>query len=176
MALAPEVLFINADYLKRFTHVNGSVEEAYIQPSVMLAQDKYVQSFLGTDLFNKLKTDIASVGGLTGDYITLVDNHVRRVTLWWTMLELVPRMHVRLDNGGLVIRISEDSQPITKGDLNRELDLARQNAQFYTDRMIDYLCQNSSLFPEYSSNSADDVRPEKKAYYVAGMEISNRGK
>tara|TARA_R110002050_G_scaffold251519_1_gene389744 strand:- start:72 stop:599 length:528 start_codon:yes stop_codon:yes gene_type:complete len=171
MSLTAEVLFINADYLKRFTHVNGSVEEAYIQPSVMLAQDKYIQSFLGTDLFNKLKTDIAA-SSLAGDYITLMNSHVRRVTLWWTMLELVPRMHVRLDNGGLVIRVSEDSQPITKGDLNRELDLARQNAQFYTDRMIDYLCENSSLFPEYSSNSADDIKPEKKAYYVAGMEIS----
>ena len=171
MSLTAEVLFINADYLKRFTHVNGSVEEAYIQPSVMLAQDKYIQSFLGTDLFTKLKTDIAA-SSLAGDYITLMNNHVRRVTLWWTMLELIPRMHVRLDNGGLVIRVSEDSQPITKGDLNRELDLARQNAQFYTDRMIDYLCENSSLFPEYSSNSADDVKPEKKAYYVAGMEIS----
>ena len=144
MSLTAEVLFINADYLKRFTHVNGSVEEAYIQPSVMLAQDKYIQSFLGTDLFNKLKTDIAG-SSLAGDYITLMNSHVRRVTLWWTMLELVPRMHVRLDNGGLVIRVSEDSQPITKGDLNRELDLARQNAQFYTDRMIDYLCENSSL-------------------------------
>ena len=109
---------------------------------------------------------------MAGDYITLMNSHVRRVTLWWTMLELIPRMHVRLDNGGLVIRVSEDSQPITKGDLNRELDLARQNAQFYTDRMIDYLCENSSLFPEYSSNSADDIKPEKKAYYVAGMEIS----
>ena len=171
MSLTAEVLFINADYLKRFTHVNGSVEEAYIQPSVMLAQDKYIQSFLGTDLFNKLKTDIAA-SSLSGDYVTLMNNHVRRVTLWWTMLELIPRMHVRLDNGGLVIRVSEDSQPITKGDLNRELDLARQNAQFYTDRMIDYLCENSSLFPEYSSNSADDIKPEKKAYYVAGMEIS----
>ena len=171
MSLTAEVLFINADYLKRFTHVNGSVEEAYIQPSVMLAQDKYIQSFLGTDLFNKLKTDIAA-SSLAGDYVTLMNSHVRRVTLWWTMLELVPRMHVRLDNGGLVIRVSEDSQPITKGDLNRELDLARQNAQFYTDRMIDYLCENSSLFPEYSSNSADDIKPEKKAYYVAGMEIS----
>lgn len=171
MSLTAEVLFINADYLKRFTHVNGSVEEAYIQPSVMLAQDKYIQSFLGTDLFTKLKTDIAA-SSLSGDYVTLMNNHVRRVTLWWTMLELVPRMHVRLDNGGLVIRVSEDSQPITKGDLNRELDLARQNAQFYTDRMIDYLCENSSLFPEYSSNSADDIKPEKKAYYVAGMEIS----
>ena len=171
MSLTAEVLFINADYLKRFTHVNGSVEEAYIQPSVMLAQDKYIQSFLGTDLFTKLKTDIAA-SSLAGDYVTLMNNHIRRVTLWWTMLELVPRMHVRLDNGGLVIRISEDSQPITKGDLNRELDLARQNAQFYTDRMIDYLCENSSLFPEYSSNSSDDIKPEKKAYYVAGMEIS----
>ena len=166
-----EVLFINGDYMKRYSHLNGSVEEAYMVSHIMLAQDKFVQSFLGTRLFEKLKTDIAG-GTLAGNYETLVEDHVRKVTLWWSMVEMVPHMYVRLDNGGLVIRTSEDATPITKADLNREINGARNNAQFYTERMIDYLCNNTSLFPEYNQASGDEMIAEKKAYFQSGMEIS----
>jgi len=55
MGLTAEVLFVNPDYLKRITNLNGSVEDAYIVPSVIIAQDKYIQQYLGTDLLNALK-------------------------------------------------------------------------------------------------------------------------
>jgi hypothetical protein len=31
--------------------------------------------------------------------------------------------------------------------------------------MIDYICNNNSLFPEYSTNSGADVDPDRNAYY-----------
>lgn len=165
-----EVLFINGSFVKRNTQLNGSVDDNYAFPMIRLAQDKYVQIYLGTSLYEKLKTDIAA-DSLTGVYETLLNEHVRNVCLWWTMVEWLPRMHVRVDNGGLVVRTSEDSQPITRADLNRELDFARNNAQFYTNSMIRYLCDNSSSFPEYTNNTGDQIRPFKSAYYEAGMEI-----
>ena len=58
MALTPEILFVNPDYIKRITNINGSIEDAYLVPSIILAQDKYIQLYLGTDLLNKLKADI----------------------------------------------------------------------------------------------------------------------
>ena len=59
MALTPEILFVNPDYIKRITNINGSIEDAYLVPSIILAQDKYIQLYLGTDLLNKLKADIS---------------------------------------------------------------------------------------------------------------------
>lgn len=170
MPLTPEVLFVNADFMKRYSHLNGSVEESYMVSHIMLAQDKYVQTYLGTRLFEKIKTDIAG-NTLAGNYVTLMDEHIRKVTLWWAMVEMIPSLYVRLDNGGLVIRTSEDTTPITKSDLNREIDRARNNAQFYTDRMVEYLCNNNSLFPEYSDSNPGDILPEKQVYFESGMEI-----
>ena len=40
MALTAEVLFVNADYLKRITPINGSVEDQVLAPAIILAQDK----------------------------------------------------------------------------------------------------------------------------------------
>ena len=73
MALTAEVLFVNPDYLKRITQLNGAVEEAVMVPAIILAQDKYLQQYLGTDLLNKLKSDVAG-SGPSGVYETLLDD------------------------------------------------------------------------------------------------------
>ena len=172
MAITAEVLFINADYMKRYTHLNGSVEEDYLTPSIKLAQDKYVQSFLGTDLFDKLKADVVA-GTVTGDYETLMDDYVREVTMWWAMVEYLPNSHTRVDNGGLVVRTSDDAQIPTQGEIRRLIAAARQNAQHYSKRLIDYLCNNSSSFPEYSTNTEGDMRPYSKAFNQSGFIVSH---
>ena len=171
MALTAEVLFVNPDYMKRLTQLNGGVEDAVMVPAIILAQDKYLQQYLGTDLLNKLKSDISG-DGVTGDYVTLLDSYVRKATVWWAMVELLPNLYVKLDNGGLVIRTSDKTTPISSDDLHREIENARQNAQFYTSRLVEYLCANQSLFPEYTSNTSPDMFPESQVYYQNGMTIS----
>ena len=171
MALQAEVLFVNPDYMKRLTQLNGGVEDAVMVPAIILAQDKYLQQYLGTDLLNKLKADV-SAGTVTGDYATLLDSYVRKSTVWWTMVELLPNLYVKLDNGGLVIRTAENTAAISEADLHREVENARQNAQFYTSRLVEYLCANQSSFPEYTSNTSPDMFPESQVYYQNGMTIS----
>lgn len=171
MALTTEVLFVNTDYLKHLTTLSGSVNDAYIVPAVILAQDKYMQQYLGTDLYEKLRSDIKA-GNLSGNYLTLMDNWVRKSTAWWSMVELIPNLYVQLDNGGLMIRSAENTNQISQDDLHREIERARQNAQFYTNRMIEYLCNNDTLFPEYSSNTAEEMRPERTVYYQNGLSVS----
>jgi hypothetical protein len=171
MALTAEVLFVNPDYMKRMTQLNGAVEEAVMVPAIILAQDKYLQQYLGTDLLQALKTKVSG-GSLSGAYETLMDSYARKVVVWWSMVELLPSLYVKLDNGGLVIRMAENTTAISPDDLHREVENARQNAQFYTTRMIDYLLHNISDFPEYTSNTNPDMHPERDAYYQNGMTIS----
>ena len=171
MGLTPEVLFVNPDYLKRITQLNGSVEEPVIVPAVILAQDKWIQQFLGTDLLNKLKSDV-SAGTVSGVYASLLDGYVRKATAWWTMVELLPSLYVKLDNGGLVIRSAESTNAISENDLHREVENARQNAQFYTRRLVDFIQGNQGDYPEYNTNSSYDMLPDIGVYYQNGMTFS----
>ncbi len=171
MGLTTEVLFINPDYLKRLTSLNGSVEDAYIIPSVIVVQDKIIQQYLGTKLMDALLAHIKA-GTLTGNDEILVDNYVRKCTAWWTMVDLIPSLYVKIDNGGLVIRSAENTAAISPDDLHREVERARQNAQFYTERLVSYLCQNSGLYPEYSSNSGAEMSPKTDTYNQNGMTFS----
>ena len=33
------------------------------------------------------------------------------------------------------------------------------------ERMVDYICNNTSSFPEYSTNTGADVNPDRNSYY-----------
>ena len=153
-----EVLFVNDTYIKKYTQVNGAVDSNLLYPSVYLAQDKYLLPYLGTNLYNKLKDDVAN-NTLYGNYATLVDDYVRRVVLWWTMVEVLPFLTYKLDNGTLVQRTSEDAQPVTDRVFKDMVDRAIKNAEHYTGLLVDFLCANSSLFPEYLNNTFPQRAP-----------------
>lgn len=171
MALTADVLFANPEYLKRTTNIGGTVDDAYIAPAMMLAQDQYVQAYLGTDLYEKLKSDISG-GTLAGNYEILMDKHVRKVTAWWTCVELIPNLTIQVDNAGLVQRTPSNASPVTTSQMSFEMQRCRNAAQFYTQRMYQYLCNNSNLFPEYSTNDSQDMLPQSAYYTQNGYTIT----
>ena len=161
MPITPEVLFIDEHYLKKYTQINEAVDTNLIRPAIYLAQDKYIQLWLGTDLYNKIKTEIQN-NTLSGVYETLLDQYILKPTVWWTMVELYPSLTYKHDNGNIVTRQSENTTGITKGELDSLVNKARDNANWYTQRLVDYLCDNASLYPEYRSNTYPDISPLKK--------------
>ena len=175
MALTAEILFVNPDYLKRLTNLSGAVDDDRIVPSVIIAQDLQIQQILGTDLYEKIKSEIKA-GTITGAYETLLDKYIRKATAWHTMVDLIPNLYVKMDNGSLVIRTSENSVTITEADLHREIERARQNAQFYSYRLSKYLSYNSGSFSEYSTNTEDKLDPTTTSYYQNGLTISGTAK
>ena len=107
-----EVLFISENYIKKYTQVNGAVDPNLLYPAVYLSQDKYLSPYLGDSLYSELKTQIAN-NTLAGNYQILVDDYCRKVVLWWTMVEAIPSLTYKMDNGTLVQRTSEDATPIS---------------------------------------------------------------
>jgi hypothetical protein len=172
MPIPQEILLINEDYIKKFTPLTDAVDPNLIRPAIYLAQDKYLTNFLGTNLTVRLKDDVAN-STLSGDYETLLNEYVLKVVLWWTMVELYPSLLYKHDNGNLVSRQSEDTTPVTKFEMESLKEAARQNARWYTKRMVDYLCFNSTLFPEYTNNTDNNISPDRNPYGKSNFLISN---
>ena len=42
---------------------------------------------------------------------------------------------------------------------------ARNTAEYYTQRFLDYIVNNSNLFPEYNQNQGGDVYPDSDATF-----------
>lgn len=172
MAIPQEILLINEDVLKKYTPLTDAVDPNLIRPCIYVAQDMYLQNFLGTNLINKIKDDVANET-LSGDYEILLNEYILKLLIWWTMVELYPSLLYKHDNGNLVSRQSEDTTPVTKGEMESLKEKARENARFYTNRMVNYLRFNSSLFPEYTNNTNDNIFPDRNPYGKSSFLISD---
>jgi hypothetical protein len=172
MAIPQEILLINEELLKKYTPLTDAVDPNLIRPCIYVAQDMYLQNFLGTNLTNKLKDDVAN-GTLENQYETLLNEYVIKLLIWWVMVELYPSLLYKHDNGNLVSRQSEDTTPVTKGEMESLKEKARENARFYTKRMVDYLRFNTNLFPEYTNNTDNNIFPDMNPYGKSNFLISD---
>lgn len=158
MAIPIEILLVNVDYVKKLTALNSAVDDNFIKAAMYIAQDKWVQPYLGDALMQKIKEDTED-STIAGNYLLLRDTYMVKPIVWWTMVELMPNLTYKMDNGTLVQRLSEDSQPVTDNVMKDMIDRCRHNAEYYTKRLREYLCANSSLFPELNTNTDEQRGP-----------------
>ncbi|MAK37185.1 MAG: hypothetical protein CMC15_13615 [Flavobacteriaceae bacterium] len=158
-----QALFVSANRLKRDTAIGGSVDDDLIRPYVYMAQQRWILPVLGTDLYNKLCSDI-DTGSVSGVYATLLDDYVIPATVQYAFSQLIPYLRVRFVNNAVVVMNSEQSAAATYDDLKPLIDQANDMGSFHRQRLIDYLCDNSSDYPEYTSNTGSDLCPTTNNY------------
>ena len=64
----------------------------------------------------------------------------------------------------------EQGDSATYEDIQPLMNRAKDAAEFYRERLIDYLRYNSSSFPEYTSNTGADLDPTTNNYF-AGINL-----
>jgi len=163
-------LYISATRIKKDTALGGSVDDNIIMPYILLAQDMFILPVLGTDLDTKLKADIQG-GSLTGAYKTLVETYIQPALVQFAFKELAPFLRLRFVNNAIVIMGATDqSDSASYEDIKPLIDRSKDAGEFYRQRLIDYIRNNTSSFPEYSTNTGADLDPTTRNYY-AGMNL-----
>tara|TARA_R100001440_G_scaffold74567_1_gene100207 strand:- start:588 stop:1088 length:501 start_codon:yes stop_codon:yes gene_type:complete len=160
-----QALFVTRHDISVFTAANGNIDNDKLLPFIKTAQDKYIQNYLGSDLYNKIKSDIVG-GTLAGNYLSLLTDYIQPMLLHWSLVEYLPFGSVSIGNGGIFQKNPENSTAITKEHVDYLVEKVSSTAQFYTDRFIDYIKSNNNLFPEYFTNSNEDMYPDDVAYFT----------
>lgn len=160
-----EALLITRDDLVRFTSVNGNVDTDKFIQYIKIAQDIHIQNYLGTELLNKIKSDIIA-STLTGDYQSLVETYVKPMLIHWAMVEYLPFAAYTIANKGVYKHSSENAENVGKDEVDFLLEKERKIAQHYTQRFIDYMSFNQQLFPEYNENSNGDMYPDTNNNFI----------
>ena len=162
------VLFISEAKLKDSTAINLNVDVDLLLPYVRQAQKLYVETKLGTDLNQKLK-DLIVAGTVNlpanAAYKTLLDDYVGDMLPNWAFYHAIPFLRFKIENGNIYSKSSETGTALSTEESQHLREEVRNTAEYYTERMIDYICNNNSLFPEYSTNTGADVDPDRNAYY-----------
>ena len=163
-------LYISSTRIKKDTALGGSVDDNIIMPYILLAQDMFILPVLGTDLDAKLKADIQA-GSLSGAYKTLVETYIQPALVQFAFTELAPFLRLRFVNNSVVVMGDTDTgQSATYDDLRPIISRSKDAAEFYRERLIDYIRNNTSSFPEYSTNSGSDLDPTVNNYF-AGINL-----
>ena len=163
------VLFISENKIKDSTAIGGNVDNEFLLPYIKVAQKKYIETKLGTDLFEALQTKITA-GTLTGAYQTLVDDYIQDALVHWSFYEALPFLRYKVMNNNVVSKTAENSTPLTREEAQDLREEIRNTAEFYTERLIDYIKNNTASFPEYTTNTGADVSPDTVNYY-SGMNL-----
>ena len=175
--MANYVLFVSENKLKDSTAINGNVDVEFLLPYIKVAQTKYIHTKLGTDLYEKLQADITA-STLTGAYQTLVDDYIGDMLPHFAFYECLPFLRFKVSNGNIYAKTSETGTALSTEEANSLREQVRNTAEYFLQRMIDYIKANLSSFPEYSSNSGgSDISPNSDAYYSGiNLEIGQEQK
>jgi hypothetical protein len=162
------VLLISEQKLKDSTAINLNVSTTLLLPYVLQAQTLYIEPKLGTQLYEHIKGLIqAGTIGNVGNaaYKTLLDDYISFVLVNYSFYHAIPYLRFKVENGNIYSKTSENGTALTTEESQSLREEISNTAQYYTERLIEYIRNNTSLFPEYSTNSGADVNPDKNAYY-----------
>ena len=153
-------LFITPKDLKSNSILNGNVDTDLFINFIKIAQQMHVQNYLGTKLYDAITTKI-NASTLTGDYLALVTDYVQPMLIHFSLIDYLPFANYQIRNGGVFKHRSENSETVSKEELDILVQKHRTFADFYAKRFVDYMAiYAASKFPEYYTNANDNMFPD----------------
>jgi hypothetical protein len=161
-------LLISTEDVKKFTITNGNLDADDFIEYIKISQDITIQNYLGSQLYKKLQDLILSDeinNEEFADYRSLLVTYIKPMLVHWAMVYYLPFAAYTLSNKGLFKHTSENATNVDKAEVDYLVEKERDIAESYTQRFIDFMCFNQSTYPEYNSNSNEDVNPDTNNFY-----------
>ena len=166
-------LFVTRNDIIKTSPLQGSIDSDKLLPFIKTAQQKYILNILGTVLYNKLQDDVEAGTSFTGYYQTLMEDHIKPTLIWYACVEYIPFSSVQFKSEGAVKHQSEQSQPVTKTEVDYLVQKAQDNAEYYSTQMQNYLIAYSPYIPEFyeSVGNATQIYPDQSNQYFSGINL-----
>lgn len=168
---------IKSQVVKDRTAASDNIDDKLINPAIKSAQDTYIQSVLGSDLYNRLLDGIAA-NTLTINEKKLIDTYIVDALVWYTLSELPIMLGYKFFNKNVLKGQSEGEQTPTMSEMIELEERYKNKAESYIERLVNYLRQSEvdNLYPLYSNygTGKDVIKPSRTSYqtsiYLGGSE------
>lgn len=161
MIATDSVLLVTKEDIFKYTSLKGNVDVDKVTPFVKVAQDIEVQGILGTELYQKVLTDVMN-NTLTGNYSVLVLQYVQPMLIHYAMADFLLFHGYEISNAGIVRNSPENTVLPEKSELDTLVKRERDIAETYRNRAVDYLVYYPQYFPEYTANQNNGQYPSSK--------------
>lgn len=170
------VLLVSEQRMKQWTSLDNNIRIDILTPSILQAQDIYIQDTLGTPFYKRLKEGIVA-DDLNADENAFLKDYVGPTLIQYALYLLLPSLKYKMVEKGILNGTSEETAPTTLDEMKYLRDSALDTAEFYNKRMLEFLKDNPGMFPLYTNPTPQDgMLPNKQNPYFSGLQtnIPNR--
>lgn len=147
-----KVLLISESTIKKYSLVNDNVDGKYILPAIQTAQELDLENAIGPALVSKL-CSLVSTGDIENEenvnYKDLLDSYVTPYLVWQVMSSIQTGLNYKFTNSGIIGNDDERKNRLEFRNAQLLQEQYNNYANSYCNKMKNYLCHNSALFPEY---------------------------
>ena len=166
------VLLVSEQRMKNWTNLDNNIRIDILTPSILQAQDLYIQDTLGTPFYNQLKAQIVA-NTLTANESTFLKDYIGPCLMQYALYMLMPALKYKMVEKGILNGVSEETQPTTLDEMKWLQQNTLNTAEFYNKRMLEFLQNNPNMFPLYKDPTVNDgMRPNRDTPFFAGLQTN----
>lgn len=174
------IFLISEQIVKDYSPLLQNVDGKYISTGIRVAQDSYIESTLGTDLYKKLQDLIASgeieLSGNT-KYQTLLFDFVMDPLIHLAVYNIIIDISYKLGNVNVLSMNAENSNPATLNEIKFIQQKWLDRGEFYLERLKRYLCDKRALYPELDQNfDSWKTRPSQGSAFFQNIYIKKNNR
>ena len=169
--------FLTFEYLVKWTIMDENVDANLVEPFILQSQDINIQTIIGNTLYVKLMNDIITTGTTTGYYLTLMTDYIQPAQAQWAIYHSLPFLNYKLTNKAVSEKSSDNSTVTPLETVQYLRNTIRDNAEFLSTRIREYIINNQTQFPEYFSPNNQNllsIKPQVNQYF-GGVYLGGRG-
>jgi len=170
-----DVLFVSEERMKKYTSLDENIRVEDITTHILNAQAIYIQPILGTKLYNKIKNGIKEET-LTPDEEELLQEYIAKTLMHYSLYLMLPFIKYRIVAKGVLNGASEETESTNLDELQYLRQSIKDTAEFYAQRLVEYLIDYSTNFPEYISAGTKGMLPDKNTPYFSGLVTNTKNK
>ena len=165
------VLLVSEQRMKQWTSLDNNIRIDVLTPSILQAQDIYIQDTLGTLFYDRLKNGVVA-NDLTVTENAFLKDYVGPTLMQYALYLLLPNLKYKMVEKGILNGTSEETAPTTLDEMIYLREAAMDTAQFYNKRMLEWLQDHPNAFPEYTNPGVDGMMPNKQTPYFSGLQTN----
>lgn len=163
------VLLVSEMRMIQWTSLDNNIRIDVLTPSILNAQETQIQDALGTKFFNRLKEGVKN-NDLTADEEMFLRDYVGPPLMQYALYLLLPNLKYKMVEKGILSGTSEETQPTTLQELQYLRETTMELAQFYDQRMREFLIQNPNMFNQWLTWDNNGMPRNPDTPYFSGLQ------
>jgi len=168
---AETVLLVSEQRMKEWTSLDNNIRIDVLTPSILNAQEIYIQDTLGTPFFNRLKEGVR-LNDLTTAESDFLRDYVGPTLMQYALYLIMPNLKYKFVEKGIVTGASEETTGTSLEELKYLRETALDTAEFYDSRMKENLKDYPNRFPIYQTWNTIGMAPNKQNPYFSGLQTN----